>query len=201
MVPNEQKIIEELRAQILDAALQRFDKYGYGKTTMAEIAKDSGMSAANLYRYFKNKQDIAAACSSRCMNEHQDLMRDLVRQDFPSSAEKLRAFVVEGLKETHQMYVDQPKINELVEFIASERQDLVHTKMKAQHALIAEILVHGNQTGEFDITDIITTARAVQNALTKFNVPLFMALHPIDEFITMANEVVDLILQGLQKNQ
>jgi AcrR family transcriptional regulator len=201
MDSNELKVIEDLRTQILDAATKRFEQYGYGKTTMAEIAQDSGMSAANLYRYFKNKQDIAAACSNRCMCEHHDLMRELVRQDFPSTAEKLRAYVVEGLKATHQMYVDQPKINELVEFIASERQDIVHDKMKAQHALIAEILVQGNQTGEFDITDIVTSARAVQNVLIKFNVPLFMALHPIDEFITMANEVVDLILQGLHKRQ
>ncbi len=201
MDSNDLKIKDDLRGQILDAAVERFEQYGYGKTTMAEIAKDCGMSAANLYRYFKNKQDIAAACSQRCMCEHEDIMREIVRQNFASTAEKLRAYVVEGLKATHQMYVDQPKINELVEFIASERQDIVHDKMKTQHALIAEILVQGNQSGEFDITDIITTARSVQNALVKFNVPLFMALHPIDEFITMANEVVDLILQGLHKRQ
>jgi len=199
MNPSDLKIIEDLRTQILDAAKNRFEQYGYGKTTMAEIAKDSDMSAANLYRYFKNKQDIAAACTSRCMCEHQDIMRHLVRQSFPSISEKLRAYVVEGLKATHQMYVEQPKINELVEFIASERQDIVLEKMKAQHALIAELLMQGNQSGEFSIDDVITTARSVQNALIKFNVPLFMALHPIDEFITMANEVVDLLLQGLSK--
>ncbi len=199
MNPNELKIIDDLRTLILDAAVLRFEQYGYGKTTMAEIAQDSGMSAANLYRYFKNKQDIAAACSSRCMSEHQDLMRELVRQEYPSTADKLRAYVVEGLKATHQMFVDQPKINELVEFIASERQDIVLEKIKAQHALIAEILVQGNQTGEFNINDIVCTSRAVQNVLVKFNVPLFMALHPLDEFIAMANEVVDLLLQGLQK--
>ena len=48
---------------IIDAAIRRFSEYGYNKTTMAEIAEDAAMSAANLYRYFKNKQDIAAVCS------------------------------------------------------------------------------------------------------------------------------------------
>jgi len=201
MDPSDLKIIEDLRVQILDAAVERFQTYGYGKTTMAEIAKDSKMSAANLYRYFKNKQDIAAACASRCMSDQQDILRDLVRQEFPSAAEKLRAFVIASLKSTHQMYVDQPKINELVEFIASERQELVHMKIQRQNALITEILLQGNQSGEFDIQDVVLTARAVQNALVKFNVPIFMALHPIDEFIVMAHEVVDLLLQGLSKNQ
>ena len=138
MESNDQKIIDDLRTQILDAAQSRFQQYGYGKTTMAEIAKDSDMSAANLYRYFKNKQDIAAACASRCMCEHQDIMRELVRQSRGSTSDTLRAYVVEGLKATHEMFIEQPKINELVEFIASERQDVVLEKMKAQHALITE---------------------------------------------------------------
>ncbi|MFV1984095.1 MAG: TetR/AcrR family transcriptional regulator [Thiohalomonadales bacterium] len=199
MDPADLKNFEDLRVQILDAAEERMSVYGYGKTTMAEIAKDSNMSAANLYRYFKNKQDIAAACAVRCMTEQQDAMRELVRQEFPGAAEKLRAFVLEGLKRTHEMYVDQPRINELVEFITSERQELVYQKMQTQHALITEILVQGNQSGEFDIADVVTTARAVQSALVKFNVPIFMPLYPIDEFISMANEVVDLMLLGLQK--
>ncbi len=199
MNPNDLKIIEDLRVQILDAAQQRFSVYGYGKTTMAEIAKDCAMSAANLYRYFKNKQDIAAACAARCMIEQQDTVRAIVRQQHSTAAEKLRAFVLAGLETTHKMYVDQPKINELVEFVASERQELVHQKIQTQHALITEILVQGNQTGEFDIKDVLVTGRAVQSALVKFNVPIFMALYPLDEFMAMANEVVDLILQGLHK--
>jgi len=201
MDPSDLKIIETLRIKILDAAEDRIRVYGYGKTTMAEIAKDCQMSAANLYRYFKNKQDIAAACAERCMTEQQDAIRELVRQDFPSAAQKLRAFVIEDLKRTHELFVDQPKINELVEYITSERKELVHIKIKRQHTLIAEILVQGNQNGEFNINDVVATARAVQNTLVKFNVPIFMALYPIDEFISMANEVVDLLLNGLHRSE
>ncbi len=199
MDSNDLKVIDDLRVRILDAAQQRFSTYGYGKTTMAEIAKDCAMSAANLYRYFKNKQDIAAACASRCMLEQQDIVRAVIRQQHVSAAEKLRAFVLASLETTHQMYVDQPKINELVEFVTSERQELVFQKIQTQHALITEILVQGNQTNEFDIKDVLVTARAVQNALVKFNVPIFMALYSLGEFKSMANEVVDLILQGLNK--
>ncbi|NOQ82264.1 MAG: TetR family transcriptional regulator, partial [Methylophaga sp.] len=39
----------DTRSQILSATEIRFSQYGYNKTTMAEIAKDCGMSAANLY--------------------------------------------------------------------------------------------------------------------------------------------------------
>ena len=51
---------ELVREAILDAAQARLLRFGYHKTTMSEIADDAGMSAANLYRYFRNKQDIVA---------------------------------------------------------------------------------------------------------------------------------------------
>jgi len=61
--------MESTREQILSAATGRFERYGYGKTTMAEIAGDCEMSAANLYRYFESKLDIGAALACDCMAE------------------------------------------------------------------------------------------------------------------------------------
>ena len=51
--------LDETAKQILDAASRRFLHYGYGKTTMSEIAQDCNMSTGNLYRYFPSKLDIA----------------------------------------------------------------------------------------------------------------------------------------------
>ncbi|GAV21360.1 bacterial regulatory proteins, TetR family [Mariprofundus micogutta] len=39
------------KERIVAAARQRFSHYGYGKTTMAEIASDCQMSVGNLYRF------------------------------------------------------------------------------------------------------------------------------------------------------
>ena len=49
---------EKVRQRILEKAFSRFGRYGFGKTTMAEISKDCEMSPGNLYRYFKSKKDI-----------------------------------------------------------------------------------------------------------------------------------------------
>lgn len=54
---------ESIKTQILDAAMNRFARFGFGKTTMAEIAKECDMSAGNLYRYYENKAEIAAGCA------------------------------------------------------------------------------------------------------------------------------------------
>ena len=49
------------RDRILHAAMTRIMHYGYGKTTMAEIAADCDMSPGNIYRFFEAKIDIAEA--------------------------------------------------------------------------------------------------------------------------------------------
>lgn len=189
----------DIRQQILAAAEARFRTFGYNKTTMAEIATDVGMSAANLYRYFENKHDIAAACASRCMGERTVQLREAVRQPGLGAGERLHVFVTGTLQYTQEQTQDSPRINELVEMIASQRQDLVHEKIRAQIALLAEILAHGNETGEFAVDDVIRTARAVYATLVLFEVPLFASLYSPEEFRAIAEDVTGLLLRGLEK--
>lgn len=192
-------INEEVRRQILEAAFKRFGHYGYNKTTMAEIADDAGMSAANLYRYFENKQEIAAACANRCICQQIDLLRAAVREPKLSATKQLENYVKTMLEDCHDTFSNETKINEVVTFITNERTDLVYQKIEAQQALIAEILAHGNQTAEFDVQDIIVTARAVHSALVVFGVPLFMSLYSLEEFRNKAEDVVALLMDGLKK--
>lgn len=192
-------INEDVRRQILEAAFKRFGHYGYNKTTMAEIADDAGMSAANLYRYFENKQEIAAACANRCICQQIDLLRDAVREPKLSATEQLQNYVKTMLEDCHDTFSNKTKINEVVTFITNERTDLVHQKIEAQQALIAEILAHGIQTGEFEVQDVIATARAVHSALVVFGVPLFMSLYSLEEFRNKAHGVVTLLIDGLKK--
>lgn len=49
---------EESRIAIIKAAKQEFLEKGYKGASMRSIAKKSHMTVGNLYRYFKNKEDI-----------------------------------------------------------------------------------------------------------------------------------------------
>lgn len=46
------------RKQILSAARAQFSQYGFQRTSMDDIARESGFSRASLYSYFKNKEEI-----------------------------------------------------------------------------------------------------------------------------------------------
>ncbi|MCH9670502.1 MAG: TetR family transcriptional regulator [Gammaproteobacteria bacterium] len=194
----ESSAADTVRDAILDAADTRFQQYGYRKTTMAEIAQDVRMSAANLYRYFGNKQDIAAACCDRWMVLRLDGLRTVLKAPI-SAAEKLHRFVFTGLMITRQMSSEQPKVYEVVEMVMHERPSFVHKKIDAMESLIAEILADGNRTGEFEVDDVVATARFVHASILLYEVPLFAQLFSDDEFEESAAGVVALILNGLRR--
>ncbi|KAA2265679.1 helix-turn-helix transcriptional regulator [Solihabitans fulvus] len=56
---------DERSDHILDAALPVFGHYGYGKTTMQDIARAAGMSRAALYLHFATKEELFRAGTRR----------------------------------------------------------------------------------------------------------------------------------------
>ncbi len=50
---------------LLDGAMQQFALHGFAKTSMADIAKASGISRTSLYKHFPTKEDVFKALSAR----------------------------------------------------------------------------------------------------------------------------------------
>ncbi|WP_244296370.1 TetR/AcrR family transcriptional regulator [Pseudoclavibacter terrae] len=48
------------RQALIDAACQRFIRYGYNATRIEDIARDAGASAATFYLHFPTKRDLAS---------------------------------------------------------------------------------------------------------------------------------------------
>ena len=195
--PQTEEQIDDTRERILNAADARFRQYGYGKTTMAEIAADADMSAANLYRFFENKRDIGAGLALRCFADKELLLAEIVQRTDLSAAAKLEAYLLALLRYTHGQCHNQPRIYELVEDIATHRADIVERKLQGEHQLIAAILDEGQRRGEFDFSDIKTTAATVMNMTMVFGLPLFMQAHPLERFEAMARNTAQLLIRGL----
>jgi AcrR family transcriptional regulator len=56
-----QVLKDEVRARILDGALDVFARDGFEAATMASIAKAAGVGAASIYRYYEGKDELFAA--------------------------------------------------------------------------------------------------------------------------------------------
>ncbi len=189
---------EQIKAEILEAAERRFRGFGYGKTTMAEIANDVNMSAANLYRYFHNKQDIAAECAGQCMAGLSALLDDVVNRADLDAIQRLHLFVQTEMRYNFEMMHNVPRLNELIENITTNYPHLIHEKNERTEQQIANILQQGVKDGEFYIEDIKLSSSAVARATAMFSSPFFMQIYAIEEFEKMAVDVVSLIITGLK---
>src|SRR5690242_10964111 len=60
------------REEILDAAERLYDSIGFEKTTIGDVARELGMSPANVYRSFPNRRAIDEAIARRQLSVIED---------------------------------------------------------------------------------------------------------------------------------
>jgi len=198
---SNKKISDNIQQQILDAASERFTQYGYNKTTMAEIAKDCGMSAANLYRHFENKLDIGANLACDCLTNKTTVAQAIVQQKQKPASKRLQDIVLSNLNYTYGQWSDNPRMNELVTAICGARMDIVDDYKGIEHDLLVELLEDGIANDEFAVDDVEDTVHAITAATSMFNSPLLMSIYSLEEFTSKANSVVKLLLNGILKKQ
>jgi len=189
---------EEIKSLILDKAVDRFIRYGFGKTTMVEIAKDCGMSAGNLYRYFESKFDIGVGVAQLYICKAEQILRDVLKRPGLRPSQRLEAFVLEKLRFMHSQIIEQPNVQDLVDFILDDRWDLVERHRDVQNSLMSEILSEGNRTGEFKVSDVVHTANAIYALTTKFRLPHFIKNVTLEGLEQEAKAGVDLMIKGLK---
>src|SRR4029079_4276095 len=59
----------DVRDQIVAAAEKHFSRYGYGKTTVSDLAQAIGFSKAYIYKFFDSKQAIGEAICAKTLNQ------------------------------------------------------------------------------------------------------------------------------------
>jgi AcrR family transcriptional regulator len=61
--------VDERRRQLLELGTELFTRHSYGELSMAEIARQAGISKALLYHYFPSKRDFFVATLERAAEE------------------------------------------------------------------------------------------------------------------------------------
>lgn len=98
---------------ILSAATQVFEKYGYTAGTTNRIAVRAGVSIGTLYQYFPNKEALAVALLERHIADGMRLLeRWIARCEAEALAlEEALRLIVEGMLELH---LAQPRLQHLL---------------------------------------------------------------------------------------
>ncbi|HNS96150.1 MAG TPA: TetR/AcrR family transcriptional regulator [Polyangiaceae bacterium] len=101
---------DEWVAEILDAAAGRIVAEGYSNLTMESIAAHTSLSKGGVYRYFRNKRDVALALFERVYNNSMDFDYDDIVGWNLSIAETIQRLLVvrrnaEQLRQDHVIWV------------------------------------------------------------------------------------------------
>lgn len=76
-----QTLKDEARQAIIEAAKKEFLEKGYKGASMRSIAKKSNMTVGNLYRYYKNKEDINLSIVAPTFKEIDAALKSLTKNN------------------------------------------------------------------------------------------------------------------------
>lgn len=187
----------DTRQKILDAAVQRIMHYGYGKTTMAEIARDCQMSAGNIYRFFASKIDIAEAMARKLNSEINQGNAALVRSK-GTAIEKMRQYHMTALHTTFAKLDSDAKILEVAEVLARERPNFANEELAQERVYLVQILEQGIAEGQFaPMENLNFVAEMIQSATMKFHYPQLWTRLTLPKLERELNGVMELLLAGL----
>jgi TetR/AcrR family transcriptional regulator len=149
--------LQEKIDAILSASQKRFGRYGLSKTTMNEIAGDTGMSKASLYYYFKDKEGIFMAVNNKEQDDFVKKMKNAISADTEAKYmltdyTKSRIILLQKLltlgKFSNESYLE---VKPMIRKCTSDFK-------KTEISLVADILKSGVKRKEFFITDIQASA-------------------------------------------
>jgi AcrR family transcriptional regulator len=71
----------EKKAQIIEAAELLFHRFGYGKTSLDDIAREAGLGKGTIYYYFESKEDIFFEVAQHHSDESYTMLRQCIAKE------------------------------------------------------------------------------------------------------------------------
>ena len=137
---------QKTRDNILKAALAMYEKKGYHKTTVDDIAAEAGVSTGIAYRYFRNKKDILLSVISYGA-EHISRIADTDDTGFLEAVTDIRRYLEALLKAFELFHLKYRDIHEELEGLRHTDADvrklyseITEEKMKNTTAKLAGLL-------------------------------------------------------------
>ena len=188
----------ERREQIISAADEHFRRYGYNKTTVADLAKAIGVSGAYVYRFFESKQAIGEAVCAMTLGRIDALLIEIATDTQGTATNRLRALYRCLAEKGIELFFKERKLHDLVLAAVEARWSSVMQHKAAMIEAVRRIVVDGRASGEFERkTPLDEICTAVFETLEPFAHPMLLELKEPDELETSVVAVSNLVLRSL----
>ena len=188
---------KEKRDAIIHAAWALIRHYGYGKTTIDDIARKAGVGKGTVYLYFRSKTDIMLALTD-LTNRRITLELERIASQKKPPEERLRACVVYRLMTLFDLVNRYPHSEDVIASMLPEIVERLDRYVRRHGELLGQIVREGCTAGLLAAEDPDATGHLLAD-LFEFMTPPYYRFNSRESLQRFAGEVVDLILVGLRK--
>jgi AcrR family transcriptional regulator len=164
---------EQTRELILQKSEELFRHFGFGKTTVADIAKDLDMSTANIYKFFPSKEAIIEASGERNLNAMKESFLSADKSS-KSAIERMEILVLTIFRAHQDIFRNEKQVYKLVLTAREGNWACVrnfHDFLLQSMTAIVEV---GMKTHEFRTGNAVATAKLLLNCLHPALDPLLL---------------------------
>lgn len=184
------------REEILDAAERLYDSVGFEKTTIGDVARDLGMSPANLYRSFPNRQAIDEAIAARKLVVLENAAWTAARKASIDAPAALRETVITVMRQSLDLLFSEERMHRLCAVATQSRWPVVERFIHDLRGALRHIVIEGQNAGTFAPGDPDRIAGALFAALSKVWHPVMLETYRSDDLEVEAAALCDLLLNG-----
>ena len=194
---------EETRRRIEDTAERLFCTIGYQKTAVADIARELGMSPANVYRFFPSKAAINEAIAQRMLR---GMLAELeaIASGPGTATDRLRRFFSALFELKVQFFFDERRLHDMVTAAIEESWGVVEVYIAGVRAAATRIIADGMASGEFAKGDAAKLADTASHTMVAWNHPTLLAMcltrkgQTVEELRAQVTDMTDFVLRALR---
>lgn len=187
----------EMRARILESADALFAHFGFEKTSVADVAREVGISSAYVYRFFDSKAAIGEAVADGRLQKIQDGIWEIARK--PMNALDKFERSIEFLKHCSvDLFFTNKRLHELTTLAIRERwPSVARHKLEMKNAF-RHIIMDGQAEGVFAKANADADASAIVDGLYLVAHPLILEEMYDDDLDGRARRLAAFFLRALR---
>lgn len=204
-MPKEIRETDAKKELILDVTKKLIAQYGYGKTTLDDIANSIGIKKSSLYYYYKNKEDIVYEVMMREKLIYLSIIKNALKSE-GCTYDKLINFErakVDFLKKSISPFdITMNQFIEIKKSIKTISKNIECDEIQ----LVAEVISNGIKKNESKKCDKNKIARIIINSMEAIRFKEYynsdtlpMRELNFDTVLKQTEEIINLIFNGIKK--
>jgi len=189
----------DIRDLILDAVDALLAKFGYGKMTMADVAKQVGIGKGTIYLHFPSKEDLVLAHIDRIAENVVQKLREEAASADAVDRRLRRMLVLRVLQRFDAVAHYSRSLGDLLSAIRTPLLARRQAYFEKEAAVFEALLRESARLGSLDCPDPRTTSLVLiqsTNSLLPFNLSAG-ELGRRDELEDQVGKIADLLIKGL----